>query len=156
MAKFGSKIKSKAILRKEATSSFYYWRRNKLASILIVEDEFSLVRLYELVLTSVGHEILAVANNGEEAVQKYKNLPFKPDIIIMDHRMPIKNGNDATEEILEINREAKIIFASADREAREKAEMMGVQSFKTKPFSNEKLIKNIEKALKRTIYSSPT
>ena len=127
-----------------------------MASILLVEDEFSLVRLYELVLTTFGHKILAVANNGEEAVQKYKNLPEKPDIIIMDHRMPIKNGIDATEEILEINKDAKIIFASADKDAREKAEMMGVLSFKTKPFSNEKLIRNIEKALKRTIYSNTT
>jgi len=125
-----------------------------LATILLVEDEFSLVRLYELVLTTFGHKILAVANNGEEAVQKYKKLPIKPDIIIMDHRMPIKNGLDATEEILEINRDAKIIFVSADKEAREKAEMMGVLSFKTKPFSNEKLINNIEKALKRTLYSN--
>ncbi len=127
-----------------------------MASILLVEDEFSLVRLYELVLTTFGHEIMAVANNGEEAVQVYKNLLHKPDIIIMDHRMPIKNGIDATEEILEINKNAKIIFASADKEAREKAEMMGVISFKTKPFSNEKLLRNIEKALKRTIYSSAT
>ena len=114
------------------------------------------MRLYELVLTTFGHKILAVANNGEEAVQKYKNLPEKPDIIIMDHRMPIKNGIDATEEILEINKDAKIIFASADKDAREKAEKMGVLSFKTKPFSNEKLIRNIEKALKRTIYSNIT
>ena len=127
-----------------------------MASIFLVEDEFSLVRLYELVLTTFGHKILAVANNGEEAVQKYKNLPEKPDIIIMDHRMPIKNGIDATEEILEINKDAKIIFASADKDAREKAEMMGVLSFKTKPFSNEKLIRNIEKALNRTIYSNTT
>ena len=126
-----------------------------MASIFIVEDEFSLVRLYELVLTSFGHKIIAVANNGEEAVQKYKNLHDKPDIIIMDHRMPIKNGIDATEEILEINRNAKIIFASADKEAREKAEMMGVLSFKTKPFSNEKLLRNIEKALNRTIFNNP-
>ncbi|KKK45955.1 hypothetical protein LCGC14_0766460 [marine sediment metagenome] len=120
-----------------------------MASILLVEDEFSLVRLYELVLAAFGHEVIAVANNGEEAVQKYKTLPSKPDIIIMDHRMPIKNGIDATEEILEINRDAKIIFASADKEAREKADMMGVLSFKSKPFSNEKLIRNIEKALKK-------
>ena len=126
-----------------------------MASIFIVEDEFSLVRLYELVLTSFGHNIIAVANNGEEAVQKYKNFPEKPDIIIMDYRMPIKNGFDATEEILEINRDAKIIFASADKDAREKAERIGVISFKTKPFSNEKLLRNIEKALNRTIFNKP-
>lgn len=70
--------------------------------------------------------------------------------------MPIKNGIDATEEILEINKDAKIIFASADKEAREKAEMLGVFSFKTKPFSNDKLLRNIEKALKKKTYSRIT
>ena len=105
-------------------------------------------------LTAFGHKILAVAKNGEEAVQKYKNFPFKPDIIIMDHRMPIKNGIEATEEILEINNDANIIFASADKEARQKAELLGALSFKTKPFSNEKLLRNIDKALRRTLYNS--
>ena len=125
-----------------------------MASIFLVEDEFSLLRLYELVLTAYGHKILAVAKNGEEAVHKYKNFPFKPDIIIMDHRMPIKNGIEATEEILEINNNAKIIFASADKEARQKAELLGALSFKTKPFSNEKLLRNIDKALRRTLYKT--
>ena len=118
-----------------------------------MEDEFSLSRLYELVLTSFGHTIIAIAKDGEEAVQKYLNFPSKPDIIIMDYRMPKKNGIEAMEEILEINKEAKIIFASADKEAREKAELLGAISFKSKPFSNEKLLRNVKKALKKKIYS---
>ena len=122
-----------------------------MASIFIVEDEFSLIKLYEFLLTTYGHEVIAVAKNGEEAVKKYKMLPSKPDIIIMDHRMPIKNGIEASKEILEINKDANIIFASADKEARESAKMIGARSFKNKPFSNEKLMRNIEKALKSTI-----
>lgn len=122
-----------------------------MASIFIVEDEFSLIKLYEFLLTTYGHEVIAVAKNGEEAVKKYKMLPLKPDIIIMDHRMPIKNGIEASKEILEINKDTNIIFASADKEARESAKMIGVRSFKNKPFSNEKLMRNIEKALKSTI-----
>ncbi len=121
-----------------------------------MEDEFSLLRLYELVLTTFGHTIMGVAKDGEEAVQKYLNFTSKPDIIIMDHRMPKKNGIEATLEILEINKDAKIIFASADIEARKKAEMMGAFSFKTKPFSNEKLVRNVEKALKKTVYNPIT
>jgi len=122
-----------------------------MASIFIVEDEFSLLRLYEIVLTAYGHKVIAVAKNGEEAVQKYKLFTSKPDIIIMDHRMPIKNGIEASKEILEINKDANIIFASADKEARKKARMIGALSFKDKPFSNEKLMRNIEKALKNSI-----
>ncbi len=78
----------------------------------------------------------------------YKNFPIKPDIIIMDHRMPIKSGIEASKEILSINSEAKIIFASADTTIKEIALSIGVLCFKTKPFSNKKLIENIEKALR--------
>jgi len=65
--------------------------------------------------------------------------------------MPIKNGIEASKEILEINKDANIIFASADKDARKQARMLGALSFKDKPFSNEKLMRNIEKALKNTL-----
>ena len=41
-------------------------------------------------------------------------MNLKPDLIILDYHMPIKNGLDAAKEILEINPKQKIIFISAD------------------------------------------
>jgi two-component system chemotaxis response regulator CheY len=67
----------------------------------------------------------------------------------MDHRMPLKNGIEATKEILEINHNAKIIFASADEEIEHKARKLGIASFKKKPFSNQRLVNNIHKAMKK-------
>ena len=85
-----------------------------MTSIFIVEDEVALQTLYEMMFKGWGYEILGKANNGEEAVEMYKGFNDKPDIILMDHRMPIKTGIEASKEILQIDNKAKIIFASAD------------------------------------------
>jgi len=87
------------------------------------------------------------AKNGEEAVSMYKRFPVKPDVILMDHRMPIKNGLDASREILEMDGHSIIILASADKSVRKEALSMGILSFKDKPFTLQRLFDNIEKAL---------
>jgi len=68
--------------------------------IFIVEDDSSLRMLYEKALSLKGYNVLDSARDGQEAVQMYNAFKDKPDIIIMDHRMPIKNGIKATKEIL--------------------------------------------------------
>ena len=100
-----------------------------------------------MVLEVYEYKVIGVANNGEEAVEFYKKFPEKPDIILMDHRMPIKNGIDASKEILQINPKAKIIFTSADKDVMNEAILIGAVCFKPKPFTNQRLIDNIEKAL---------
>jgi len=114
---------------------------------MIAEDELSIQRIYKILLTSSGFEIIGMAKNGEEAVNMYKSFLKKPDIIIMDHRMPVKDGIEATREILLIDKIAKIVFASADVTAENLARSLGALSFKIKPFDNESLINNIKKAL---------
>ncbi|MFX1452198.1 MAG: response regulator [Promethearchaeota archaeon] len=125
-----------------------------MASIFLVEDELSVLDLYSKVLEAYGFKVMGMAKNGEEAVEMYKNFNPKPDIIIMDHRMPIKSGIEATKDILQIDRFAKIVFASADDSVKEYAKSIGALCFKNKPFSNEKLIKNINKALQLTDYQT--
>jgi two-component system chemotaxis response regulator CheY len=117
--------------------------------VLIVEDDHSLRLLYEKALHLNGYNVLGAAKDGEEAVNMYKDLTNKPDIILMDHRMPVKNGVDATREILNNSGQfkPKIIFVSADKTIKELALSIGAFSFKDKPFSLERLFKNIEKAI---------
>lgn len=112
--------------------------------VFIVDDESDLLDFYSIALTIKGYEVLSYARNGEEAVERYAALEIKPDIIIMDHRMPYKNGLEATKEILEMNPAAKIIFASADIGIEPEARALGIAAFKKKPFSLERLISNIE------------
>ncbi|MBN1217216.1 MAG: response regulator [Candidatus Lokiarchaeota archaeon] len=118
-----------------------------MVSIFIVEDDESLSILYKKALILNGYDVIALAKNGQEAVNIFKELQNKPDIILMDHRMPIKNGLEATKEILKINNNSKIIFASADSSIKEEAISIGAISFKNKPFTLNKLIQNIEKVL---------
>ena len=79
----------------------------------------------------------------------YKSFQKKPDIILMDHRMPVKNGIEATKEILKINNTAKVIFISADRTIKEEALSLGVAYFKEKPFKVYTLIDDIKEVLSR-------
>ncbi len=87
------------------------------------------------------------ANNGEKAVNVFKSFSEKPKIILMDHRMPIKNGIDAAKEILAIDYNAKIIFVSADASIKNKALSIGAIKFIKKPFSLDYLIRSIKTAL---------
>jgi two-component system chemotaxis response regulator CheY len=117
--------------------------------VFIVEDDLSLRLLYEKALSLSGYEVIGLAKDGEEAVRMYENFSEKPEIIIMDHRMPIKNGIDATKEIFNnsIKDKPKVIFASIDQVIKDQALSIGVTSFKSKPFTLEKLFNNIKKAL---------
>ena len=92
-----------------------------------------------------GFDVIGEAKNGEEAVSLYITFPKKPDIILMDHRMPIKNGIEATKQILNINKKSKIIFTSADNSIKQEALSIGAKYFLDKPFSITELIDKIKK-----------
>ena len=119
----------------------------KIAKIFIIDDDVDIVLLFEQILVLEGHEIIAKAFNGEEAIDIFKNFQEKPDIILMDHRMPIKTGIEASKEILEFDQSAKIIFTSADESVKEMALSIGVFSFISKPFEIRKFKENIDDAL---------
>lgn len=118
---------------------------NKKISVLIVDDEPSIQFFYEQVLDLNGFNVFGIANNGEEAVKLYKSEKIQPDVILMDHRMPIKGGLEASKEILKVNKNAKIIFTTADKTIKEDALALGACSFMDKPFTVEHLINNIRK-----------
>ncbi|MHA1293244.1 MAG: response regulator [Promethearchaeota archaeon] len=111
--------------------------------IFIIEDDYALQKLYAIMLNDAGFKIIDTCDNGEEAILKYKNFQEKPDVIILDHRMPIKNGIDTLVEILQINRNEKIIFTSADLSVKEKAISLGAIEFVEKPFDLQYFLKKV-------------
>ena len=115
--------------------------------MFIVEDDPSIQRFYKKILTINRYEVAGIAKNGEEAVSMFKSFSEKPEVIIMDYRMPIKNGIEASKEILQINDNTKIIFASGDNSIKEEVLLNGVYSFLDKPFSIRRLITCIKRAL---------
>ena len=101
-----------------------------------------------MVFNSYGYKVVGVATNGEEAINMYKSFNTKPDIIIMDYRMPIKDGLETMEEILKINENSKIIVVSADIDVKERALALGAIKFMNKPFKIDLMHRNIQKVLK--------
>lgn len=103
-----------------------------------------------MILNTSGFNVIGKANNGKEAIQLFETNSTHLDVILMDHRMPIKNGIETTKEILERNSKIKIIFTSADKSIKNTALLIGAISFLEKPFSFADLVKEIEKVLNIT------
>ncbi|HHD16631.1 MAG: two-component system response regulator [Thermoplasmata archaeon] len=116
-----------------------------MPKVFIVDDEPFIHQLYKDILEFNGFEIVGQAYDGEEAVEMYSSMEEKPDIIIMDHRMPNKDGVDATLQIIEKDPDVKIIFASADSTVRARAVEAGAVEFLCKPFQIKELVESIKK-----------
>ncbi len=116
-----------------------------MARVYIIDDEETIQFLYKEGLALEGHEIIGTAYNGHQALQEIGNFTTYPDVIIIDHRMPIKNGLDTLKEMFfqEIPESTKILFITADPTVKEEASKLGVSHFIQKPFSILKLAKMI-------------
>lgn len=119
---------------------------SSIATVFLVDDEKFIVDLYRDILEANGHTVVGVASDGEEAVQKYRDLKEKPVIIIMDQRMPVKDGVSATQEILKMDPGATIFFGSADLHIEKEALAAGAKGFLLKPFRIEELLTAIAEA----------
>lgn len=91
-------------------------QENINCNVLIVDDSYFMRKMLRNILESIGYNIVAEAENGFEAVDKYSKL--RPDVILMDVYMPHKGGLEATEEILSLDTTAKVVMCSTlDHEA---------------------------------------
>jgi len=118
-----------------------------MAKVLVVDDAKFMRTLVKDALTAAGHEIVAEAENGNEAVQLYKQ--HKPDLTTMDITMREKDGIEAAEEILAFDPLARVIMVTAlgQENLLTKAIKLGVKDFVVKPFPPDRLQKAAEKAL---------
>lgn len=111
----------------------------RAARIFVVDDEDFIRELYKDVFESRGMTVFS-ARDGDEALKVLKTMRARPDIIIMDHRMPGKDGIETTKEIRSIDPTIPIIFSSADVTVREEALEAGAISFWAKPFPCSMLV----------------
>ncbi|MFX1505304.1 MAG: response regulator [Promethearchaeota archaeon] len=116
-----------------------------MARILLVDDERDLLMIYTKLLMMEGHDVIDSASNGKEAIKKFAELPIKPDIIIMDYRMPVLDGLVAMKEILKITPDAKVLFVSAEKRVEKEALENGAIGFFTKPTSIRTLLSEIDR-----------
>jgi response regulator NasT len=114
--------------------------------ILVAEDE-ALIRM-DLVemLQGAGYQVVAQASNGQEAVD-LANL-HKPDIAILDVKMPVMDGISAAEKIINIA-PVLMLTAFSQKELIDRARDAGVMAYVVKPFTIGDLIPAIEIAMSR-------
>jgi len=116
--------------------------------VLIAEDE-ALIRLdLAEMLTEEGYDVVAEAGDGEAAVRLAEE--HRPDLIILDIKMPIMDGLAAAERIA-ATRIAPIIVLTAfsQRELVDRAREAGAMAYLVKPFQKSDLVPAIEIALSR-------
>ena len=119
------------------------------ARVLVVDDAVVMRMMIKDILSKNGFEIVGEAQNGAEAVEKYKDL--RPDVVTMDMVMPGVDGIAAVKQIVLQDPAAKILMCtSLGQEALlNEAMQAGATSYITKPFQPSKILESIEKVLGR-------
>jgi DNA-binding response OmpR family regulator len=116
-------------------------------SILVVDDEPKYVRGLHAILTASGCEVIA-ARDGRAAIDLAARE--RPDLILLDVRMPGLDGYEACRRIREFST-APVIMLTARAETADKVKGLGVgaDDYVTKPFSAEELLARVRAALRR-------
>ncbi|MDF2539480.1 MAG: response regulator [Herbinix sp.] len=115
-----------------------------MMKVLIVDDAAFMRLAIRQILDKNGFEVIGEAENGEEAVRKFKEL--KPDIVTMDITMPLMTGIDSLKAIQSYDSKAKVVMVSAmGQESLVKESIMnGAKSFIVKPFKEDHVIKTLK------------
>ncbi len=113
--------------------------------ILIVDDEnLARQRLRDLIGDIGDHTVVGEALNGSEAIEK--TITLKPDLLLMDIRMPVMDGLEAAMHLMGINNPPQVIFTTAyDQHALEAFEVNAVD-YLLKPVRKERLAAALQKA----------
>lgn len=120
----------------------------KQRRVLVAEDE-TLIRLDIVeILTGAGYEVVGEAENGERAVELARE--HKPDLVVMDVKMPVMDGITAAKTIAE-EKIAPVVMLTAfsQRDLVESAREAGAMAYVVKPFGENDLVPAIEVAAAR-------
>lgn len=123
-------------------------KQNDTFRILVVDDKDENLRVAIDLLTLVGFETCE-AINGVDAIEKFEE--WNPHLILMDMRMPVMDGYEATRKIksTEKGKQTPIVAltASAFEDERKKIESLGMQGYIRKPFRENELFGTLGKIL---------
>lgn len=118
-------------------------------NILIVDDEEFIRDFLRGILKTYGAHVIE-AKDGYEAVDIYRNIKEKIDLIILDMIMPGKKGDEVLKEIRDIDKDVKIIISSGFMNDKQKKALKEyhVNGFLDKPYNDKRLIEAINKTFK--------
>lgn len=112
---------------------------------MLVDDEPAIRKILRKILEHDGYTVIAEAAGGDEAVEKYRK--YRPEITIVDNAMPGKNGIEAIREIIDLDRDAKLIMCSATyrEKIEEPAIRAGARDFIPKPFTVKEVLEVVSR-----------
>jgi len=123
--------------------------RGKGEKVLVVDDEPEVLKSLENMVKAIGYDVDSV-RNGNQAIEHYKT--HKPNLVLLDWKMPGMDGGTCAKKIFEIDQAARIVVISGYHEAAVNVSHAGlkdaIRGFVFKPFGLKKLSEAILKALK--------
>ena len=117
--------------------------------VLVVDDSMFVAKQLGQILMSAGFEVIATAANGEEGVEKYKELHPNVDIVTMDVTMPKMDGVTALEQIIAFDKDARVVMISAlgKNDLVQNSLMIGAKNYIVKPLDRDKVLERIVLAM---------
>lgn len=117
--------------------------------VLIVDDSMFVAKQLSQILTSAGFEVVGTAGNGEEGVEKYKELHPNIDLVTMDITMPKMDGVTALQQIMDFDKNARVVMISAlgKNDLVKNSLMIGAKNYIVKPLDRKKVLERIVLAL---------
>ncbi len=114
---------------------------SNLGTVLIVEDEFAIADLLEMVLADAGYGVL-IAGNGRQGLERMTEGPL-PDLVISDYMMPVLDGAGLIQAMRssEAQRGIPCIIMSSMPEAAVRERIEGYSAFVRKPFELSAMVK---------------
>ncbi len=119
--------------------------------VLIVDDSMFVAKQLNQILTSAGFEVAGTAADGEQAVEKYKELHPNVDLVTMDITMPKMDGVTALGKIIEFDKSATVVMVSAlgKNDLVKNSLMIGAKNYIVKPLDRAKVLERILHSLKK-------
>jgi len=118
--------------------------------ILIVDDERDIVKALTIRLGASGYQVVSAYDGAQGVFLAHKE---KPDLILLDIRMPAGNGFSVAEKLKQASRTTRIpilfLTGSPEREAEEKALALGARFYIKKPYDPEELLDAVKRALEK-------
>jgi len=117
-------------------------------TILVVDDEEDMLWFISTMYQPLGYEILT-AGSGLEALKIVEEHGDKIDLVILDLKMPGMGGIEVLKSIRKHHSTLPVIILTALRDKREECELLGIETFMTKPYSMKDLNARIEAVIER-------
>ena len=116
-----------------------------MLNIMIVDDSLIIRRTLSMQLEKMGHNVVAQAKSGKEAVEIYGE--YIPDLVTMDITMPGMSGIEALQEIRKLYKNVKTVMITSHGEEKLVMDAIssGAKAYILKPITEDKLLRAIKK-----------